>query len=337
MSLLFPADFEVVPADLCQKITIINKNLVIGWAGSAIHAKAVIRLLQEDATHSATYGQSDLFRLLANSGVYDPNEVAFLALVSDGKRIYRQSFGDFDVKTYPAFGKVHTAGSGRHDLDQLLSMQDVDLAAVSGNIDDLGRDIASVYQITSQLNANEINNGLNLYWYYGGCYEIVARWGDAFQKVPEVTYVSWSLERHEDGLLELIFTGLITKHFYVRDLLVVRRAKLIVSKEGIEDIFEELIVVPPVVKPAPFDECMSLPDYASRLMCSNVYFYDEVSKALTAVNMITLSPADTLAIRTRYSDGKLIGFEFNARYIESLKSFISRIAGCPDRISICTP
>jgi len=104
---------------LQQKIAVVADNLVIGWAGSRIAAKAVISDLYTKS-QIELFTKDSLADYFASIQQHIGNlDIEFTGFIKDADRIIGFSYPDFLVQTH-RFGKISLLGTGRQNVQGVL-------------------------------------------------------------------------------------------------------------------------------------------------------------------------------------------------------------------------
>lgn len=197
VSTIFPQGAGFVPVGLMQKLVIIADDLIVGWAGSVIYARSLIRELFErraQSTLSTNDFIRDFLRTLVGSE-YDQAGVAFLAYVFDGGRT---TLHGFNIKSFRDIQRAELSitgiamtGSGDTQAYAFLAS-----ATERGVLPDPWH---FPIMFTGQLfnhelvsnPANRLTEDSNLLRYFGGGYEIASYAEDQYSKLTDHTSLHW--------------------------------------------------------------------------------------------------------------------------------------------------
>lgn len=316
-----PEKPSYTPRKLVQKVFIVNKNLMVAWTGSYIHARHLAQTLINDTFEDKLYDHETVMDLIRSEDPEILKEVQFLFFWNDGKGIGKSFSGTYVFES-EKFGRVLVNGSGYDDLIKILKLYDKE-PYFQDNLTSFQAALGVACIISSQLNANEINNSNNLYKYYGGGYEIATYTDEGFKKIPEISFINWLLSSDKKGNYFLKFSGVITKYFYANEFLIIVCTKL----KWIEDeakIEQQKFVVPPVYKPKPFEVEVKVKSLiSSHYVCTNI-LSDQEDKII-AMNSLRVDKNDFLKIYS--NNDKEININFDPDYIKHLKKMMSTIAG----------
>lgn len=285
-----PSDYGLGILDTKQKINVLGDNLIVGWAGSEIAARTIIRELKQK-NDSSPLDRKDLDQLFDEID-RNPNDwigslnVAFITLLSDSEGVYSCSNAfnchiiKFETEKY---GDVFLGGTGSAHMQDLLLNLERYTSSKTSSYSSFDNAIIEALSITSWLFLQEYGTAENLRQLYGGSYEIGTYIGGKPQKLGSVTYLYWSLQTSNgSSSISLVQNGFQVA--YVDNNLLVHRfevqciaSNLILSDPSwieFQIIDEKGYYAPPVFKEPSPDEPILIPGLNSQFMCNQVLVLD---------------------------------------------------------------
>ena len=215
----------ITVVEVAQKVTVIGETCAIAWAGSYIEASAVIRELNE-LNEQTPLNFDILSSYFENEyhGVGVKNPLSFIGFVKDGDT-YKLFEHDAEIIDSRNFGKVVVAGSGRDDIEQLLTNAKFSgISNAAPGFDEFEpnqRAIAKVLSLIGPLFTHEMSTGQSVTSYYGGGYEIAAIVGGKPSKLEDLAY-ALSLVIYDKNIKAFkIYLSHIMKYEYEGDVLCI--------------------------------------------------------------------------------------------------------------------
>lgn len=246
ISEVFPEGSGYTITGLRQKINIIDDNLAIGWAGSYIAAKTIISELKRQSNSQKFTRESihQFFREIYRSpSEWGANQgVAFLGYIADSEGIEPFEYSFKDCRIYQAnssrYGNVKICGTGNSDMEGLLrkiSRPSLGSGKIKTDFDNV---VIECLTICGWLFNYEMSVSENLFYFYGGAYEIATLVEGRFQKINDITYLAWIIENIDIApKLNLVNQGF--KLAYIDDLLCIHTINFdcVTDKNNIYDLF----------------------------------------------------------------------------------------------------
>lgn len=211
---------------LVQKITILNPQLALAWAGYEDNAESVFNeILQLGA--SAT--MSEVIKVLeARQG--EPgmelyiNGITLEERMDEGRPIVRfgwDSTNGFNGHEHniPGYGVCYAGGSGAEAFLGLLEMQKY---GFDDNTPDIEGAIMSALGGLVRLSGDQLRASAGITLGYGGIFEIVTRLNDKLQKIGDIAYHFWQAKSAPNNRVTIKNHATI-KVDYFEDYLVVTK------------------------------------------------------------------------------------------------------------------
>ncbi len=287
---VFPEGSGFAPTDLTQKIAILGDKFVIGWAGSRLHAKAVISELLEE-NRKEPLSRYDLMSYFENMDASTASEVDFTGWLWDAEGF---SYFGFGCQEFPssALGEVGLLGSGSGEMKRYLSSQLTSIPLATMPINPLAQAYGLGLTISGVMLSDELASRHSLLNFYGGGYEIVSLLEGKFQKLSDVTYLFWHCIKIGENLGVNLYQ--VSKYHYENDILLIRTATPSDHSIGIaqstreepNDYVSTVHVVSPVYRTIAEQERLTLtpPDLNSIWQCH--YFILQEKEILTITSAV---------------------------------------------------
>lgn len=217
-------DGEYRPSGLRQKLAIIAKNVVIGWAGRFDTASDVVNGLRERCVHDKLNSRQVAEYLRSQSrSTWEEIELAGFVFNRELNRV--SSFGcNCATVEIPMFGEIGLLGTGRPILETFFRTnlgepacpqepENLAVRAVSYGMAALGNCLTMEQFACESLDSK-----------FGGGYEIATLSYDEFVKLNNVLYLFWhaSIHRDDQAISLADFPFCAFRYEYYEDLLVVR-------------------------------------------------------------------------------------------------------------------
>lgn len=201
------SQFQLYPncvVGLTQKVNIINKNIVIGWAGSYRWAKIILSDLKQ-SSETETFTKESLEKFFINRKSWVGNEpLAFIGYIKDAKGVHSFEYSYNQCPIYKSkldtYEELRTIGTGYYDTEELLrknvinyneNLCEFDNAAISA-ISSCGWFFVDEMKLSK--NSTKKMNDRTLFDDYGGGYEIAIYTENGFCKLDKITYLYWVVQ-----------------------------------------------------------------------------------------------------------------------------------------------
>ncbi len=311
-----------------QKLCILSDNLVVGWAGRSIAARAVMNDLKAHFNDSPTTTETVIEFLKQ----LDYPEIADVSLV--GMTLSGNLIGSFGMNAFRQdmsfWGTVRTAGSGSDTFLTTLKAFEKESFKISGSPGDAWEAFGVVIATTGSLIGEEINSHESLSKFFGGGFEFVSVSENRFQIISDITYLFWIVHSVEEDGLELSIYPLAIKFAYAGDLLIIRRTEFLSLDIESEPIDSEVannlggtsyFGVTPIdrhVENSEFRE-LEMPDLESPIYCNYIFFppTEDGREAFVVVE----KRGDSPRIKFPKEDGKIF-FAVHDSFLEYLHNSI---------------
>ena len=217
---VFPEGSGWTITDIRQKIAIIGSNIMIAMAGSYVAGRTVIKELIK-RSEQTTFTEAHLLDFFVEAKEWvAKQEVYFLGFIQDddGMKPFCQSFnGEKCVEVIsPRYGRVQLCGTGTYDMRELMQNIANQKSFNSKSVNNFQNTVFEALALCSILYTREMVTQKSLLQFYGGAYEISLWNGKQFQKLEEITYLTWLVENNYVGLAPKFF-----KVSYIKDILLV--------------------------------------------------------------------------------------------------------------------
>lgn len=270
---IFPAGSGYVPTGIRQKLTIVDDDLVIGWAGPAFAARTLLNEIRS-ANAKSKIGHEELRGLLESTDDLVWRQGLSLTgfLWEDGTN-FRFNVGG-ETASRKGTDEIVVLGSGGRTLGVLAANADQEAKAITetDEVATLGKAIS----IAGNLFTDEIFRSTSLLHYFGGGYEIVTRFDRSFQKLNDITYIFFNAWTDGDKV-SFDFPKVAIKLKYIGDVLLMRSDKWIRRGKTREmETKTTIFVVDPVYRTSIRDEWDAhlRPSLNSHTLCQQVTFHD---------------------------------------------------------------
>jgi hypothetical protein len=309
----------VGPTGLCQKITILADNMIVGWAANRISEAAdVIKGLKLHCEYEG-FNLDALGQFLRGQRreLWDGLELAGFILENEKHVVFRSA--NCRTVDTPAFGEVALLGTGRDLLEQHLHKdfsepvchedpENLAIQAVAYGMSTMGNFITM-----EQFACESLDN------FFGGGYEIATRSFDKFVKLSDVLYAFWraTLAPDRKSVRLRVCPFLLFRYEYYGDLLAIR-ATTVHEQHGESHGVEKLFVIPPIYR-EPTDEEKAnppVPPFNARWICN----YVQIMTALNEMDITTLArySHNPTWLQFKESDGKLIGISVSGEVQDAI-------------------
>lgn len=279
---------EVLPAPvaLTQKVSIIGRNLAIGWSGKRVAAQSLFKLL-DSQSEKQPFTSTSLREFVAGLSNVLLEEVQAAGFILDSDCIRHFTIGE-KVTRLPARFAEHVAllGTGAVVAEKLLNSLDaVTPLDLPETLNQKDRALALGLTFAGALLAVELKSSKCIEKLFGGGYEILYPW-DRFElrKLEEVTYVFHIIEKESAGKWRVCPLQ-ASKNSYVGDHLVIRTIPLKGRYKSHASLTAH--VIPPVHRTwsqPPSDWFKRLPSLNSPITCH--FFINSTPEDPTIITLI---------------------------------------------------
>ncbi|MCH7822362.1 MAG: hypothetical protein IIA07_10115 [Proteobacteria bacterium] len=189
---------------LQQKIIIVNPHFAVGWSGSRIIARFIIKFLRKNL--ATPYSADQILRLIEDSGLKpsDLEKVSFIFFLfrPDEEKVEIQDYRTGET-IMGHREKVKYAGSGAFHFFDTIAF---DILGTDGQLNETEKVIAVFLSRISIVLFEEITTDITHNFYYGGGFEMIGCNGPAkrFEKIP-LSYVFWTFDDESLNLCGPIF------------------------------------------------------------------------------------------------------------------------------------
>ena len=219
---VFPEGSGWTITDVRQKIAIIGSNIMIAMAGSFVAGRTVIKELIK-RNEQSTFTEAHLLDFFVEAKEWvAKQEVYFLGFIQDddGIKPFCQSFnGKNCVEVISlTYGSVQLCGTGTYDMQELIQTIANQKSSNSKSVNNFQSAVFEALSLCGVLYTREMVTQKSLSQFYGGAYEISLWNGKKFQKLEEITYLTWLVKNKNN------YVGLAPKFFkvsYIKDILLV--------------------------------------------------------------------------------------------------------------------
>lgn len=315
------------PTGLCQKLTVINDGLAVGWAGSRWAAAAVVQHLFEEIGDRET-NLAELAQFFTDLDPAEKRGLQVVGLVREGNTI-----GSFDLgasRFSSPIGNVRVAGSGANDLKSYID--NCEPFSYSDSFNPLLKTIGSALGMTGYTLGREFTNLDSLMnKLYGAGFEVVSYEGGKLQKIGDLTYLFWNAQQDEKGWAISLPIAAIN-FSYRADLLLIRVIRLesqSAAKPSILCREHEMYPVAPVFRRWTNNDLKlarerPLPSFNARVICNIINVVDNRMRSSVFSKMVYGDQASKSIKFVENDEGGVSGVDFSGDFLHELASSISR-------------
>lgn len=234
------ANQKSAPAWLCQKVTILSDQVVVGWAGDARVAKEVIGRLRQ------YFARLESSEKLGHLPITAEERAKFnlLGLAGIGDQVYSfESGNDIRYLDVDGFNDLAVIGTGTEQF-----LEHIKVPAESCNdsrVDKYSDLIAQVHLVLNGMLASEMKSQDTLREVFGGGFELAFCNYGKFVKAGDMLYLAFIARFKEDGI-ELEYFQMF-RYGYDGDILVIRIIDVVLGRP--KPGYDKKVFVPPVDKP----------------------------------------------------------------------------------------
>lgn len=222
---VFPVGSGYVPIGLVQKIAVLNDNLVVGWSGSMIHARAVIRAISNECAHWSLdphYVEVSIKSIIEQYEAEDEVSLVWNIYNCNNNQVFQNGYNAAQYSRPTRFGRILAIGTPDAIGDVGRRLESISHEPAAGEHGALGHAIAT----TAMLSLVELLDANALASYVGGGYEVVLLTERRFQKLDDFVLVVWNAEEESTGGYRVGAPFYFERHVYHDGVLVIRAAKL---------------------------------------------------------------------------------------------------------------
>lgn len=326
---VFPKGAGFVPTGLRQKLCIINSNLMLAWAGNEIFALTALNEIRSKFLDESNFTEKLIANFFESLDDQIKNECQFCVVAANEEYSFCYKWNSPSI-VGSSLGLIDLGGSGSEFfLDTLRYMEThfyEDNLTQSDEVRKTGSLTSAVGKILGlcgRLNTNEIFTGSNLLHYFGGAYEIAYRRGNKFEKLAEVTFITWVIDSRKNEIL-IRSTGIITKQFYVKDILFIRKLKFNVApgKKGVIMDDHYYMIFPMSGVEIVNGEKVNIPRINSRFTCTGLMWLEDDSRAPALGDFLTMKNDSIPDLEFTFDEDEISGLEFSKEYVDTLKNTV---------------
>jgi len=267
---VFPGGSGYTVIGLRQKLCILNDSLAIGWAGTQVAAKVIIKqLMKASSEHNFTL--DDVMHFWEREADEKSKEtVSMIGLIKNGNMI--NSFGfNYQKLQSDRFGHVILSGTGSHALADSLDRLGPSPEYFS-QINILERAVSTALFTASDMLGLELISPQGLLNYYGGGIELISLVKGKFTKISDITYLFWYLNEDDARSISFSLPDTALKFTYYGDLMLVRKAEFESRKEVLQVNCNNVYIIESILQR--FDtrnvRNIPIPSFNSRWTCHYV-------------------------------------------------------------------
>jgi len=301
---VFPKGSAFVPVALRQKVNVLAPNLAIGWCGSVIAAKSIIKGLKSEA-EKKPLSREDLKAYLDNvddrTWELGVQLTGFLIDSCGPARFWRNCS---EVKTND-FGMIVALGSGADYASKYFqNFSSNKILGVSAGMNVLDRAISVGASAAGAFLCHEMATHRTIGNYFGAGYEIISQFGREFKKLDEITYIFWLARVTNDGVDATL--KMLAKYAYNGEMLIIRAITVADSGPTIESDFT--YHVPPIyTEVGSYDYRTSIqPDMDSVCVCNVFEFPANGKYTAPLVHVLNHKDKSTKPLILKIEDRRFI-------------------------------
>ncbi len=236
------------PAKLGQKVTIINKHLMIATAGSLNVAKDFVEFLKADAKVNNEPSWEYLNEFVTTFSYDDDDEFAFILYYYNiEENVSAMTGHNVEPVELDGYEGLLVAGSGSDELINALS--NIDITFENDKVGNGVKGSLAVNGIISRLWSLDVTSQKNIEQAFGGGYEIGTLFKDSEReelgKVGDLLFLELYIKGTPEGILIGINTR-IAKFDYLNDDFVIRVMQLMPEKNKSIEEFNKIMHIPRV-------------------------------------------------------------------------------------------
>jgi hypothetical protein len=268
---VFPEGAGFVPTGLRQKLVVIGDNLALGWSGTRIAAKTVIKEMIK-LNDRTPFTKETLDAFIKNvDDIVIGQGVSFVGFLRDPETSGFHMFNSYTNEEPKKFtsenGSATIIGSAGDDLLNFIEPTGIKPHPVEEGV--VQSTINTGLEYTGALLNFELTTQQTLLSYFGAGYELLTFANGKFQKVSDITYLFWAGEVSNKEVS--ISLSHIAKYDYVDDVLLIRSARVHhFEEENIKALEDNIFVIDPAYRESTANEIEKFvkPSYNSNFICS---------------------------------------------------------------------
>jgi hypothetical protein len=302
---IFPEGSGFVPSGLSQKISVVADNLVIGWAGSYIAAKTVIRdIYNESKIKQFTKESISKYFSSIEKDIWD-QDVGFVGFVKDSHGIAPFGYNCKSLKT-SLFGKVGLLGTGARDIEACLNQLTQLPSPRKGNPKMIIRALWFALSLSGTLLNIELATLNSLLNFYGGGYEIASYFNEKFQKLQGITFIFWTARIVNDEIRIAQVPRHAFSYNYSGDILIIRSVSFNENNNR-ASLSQTAFAVTPLYRNVTGDEISSLkiPTLNNKWLC-NYFLFPPISGKRAVYCQVDYGATEERGIRFLEEKEKLV-------------------------------
>ncbi len=253
-SSILPTEWLRIISGTKRKVSIVHPQAVVGWTGRYIYAKPFIKYLKEQLKQCNEMNSEIMEGVLVKCKSFlkdysekehiNVEDLSIIGWFISSDSNVAQFEWDWDNTNFYSRDHILAHGEGELHIKTLLNEREF----VSGDGEDQSIDRVALdcISITSLLLSNEIVTGSNLFWLYGGGYDIVLFANKRFCYLNDILYVPVFMP-YSDHTITMHNPTLLFKYIYLKDHLVIARIILELDGNGyVVDHDVKKTVIPPI-------------------------------------------------------------------------------------------
>jgi hypothetical protein len=272
---VFPEGSGFTITGLRQKINLISDDCVIAWAGDMLPAMLVIKELREIAAKELiSFDRLSEYFNNIREDIQNLGHFQITGWVKEPKGL--RSFGFPYCNRYNSSESSHiiTYGTGSEMLYESLINFTFSSNLINGSPNVLESAVVKTLARSSVFLQHEMMTNNSLLNFFGGGYEIATLVNGKFQKVGDITYVFWQVQKIGDTI-QVLFPIAVFKYEYLNDILLIRSAhfKEDPNNKSQLSVDDSLYLVQPLYRPITKEEIKALivPSMNSRFTCHCIF------------------------------------------------------------------
>jgi hypothetical protein len=202
---------------LARKLALLSDRFAIGWSGTEISAKMVIKEIKSAIANNPKFDYHNLTTLLESLWTeLGRTELSLCGIMIEGStaRIFGRDAKCFNL----SFAQIMACGSGADPFCEIASSMPPN-PDVEANLTSATCTLASWVGMAL---GEQMRVGEGMQYYYGGGFEILFVEHGVIKAVPEITYFFLQVTREEAGTINFEFEPII-KVMHYGDILIMRR------------------------------------------------------------------------------------------------------------------
>ncbi len=207
------------PLGCCQKLIIVNHELVLGWSGPIVEAEEVVSDIVYRYAGS-TPKIEEIKSYLATQNCRS-RKLAITGIVKHGRGAWFFQENSVTFPTRDTAWNFYAIGSGSYHLNEQLRSIAWNNTVADRAVNKLEYAIALGLSWAGTLLGQELLTGATLKNRFGAGFELISLWGEEFAKLNRILYVVWL---YDIGSPENVRILQVVNYVYMDEFLVVRTA-----------------------------------------------------------------------------------------------------------------